>query len=117
MTDCVYPPMFHWPTVFELLVFCIFVICITTLEVLAFVVTRGIVRMNPRRVAEQCAVQLAFAFLRADAKLILASIFLAWVIGRNFPWKRWGKQLGKKFSGLTEVMRASIERQQEEAFS
>lgn len=45
-------------------------------------------------------------------------LYFAWAIfSALFPWDRWRKKLGSKLSSMTEVAKASFQRQQSEVFS
>lgn len=55
---------------------------------------------------------------RDDLRRALFWIYLSWLcFGQDLPWDKWGKRLRSKLSSLTEVAKASLQRQTSEAFS
>lgn len=63
------------------------------------------------------AVQILNACTRDDVAIVSMMAYIIWsVTRRRGPWDDWKKKLGSKLSSLTEVVRASLKRQQAEAF-
>lgn len=87
------------------------------LEVALWVLTKGRFPIRYKQNIELFGFQFTVLFIRADLRGVLFLAYMVWIFTRNFPWKKWRNQLTSKLAGLTEVARASIERQQRQALS
>lgn len=64
------------------------------------------------------AVQIANLFLCENLRALVSLVYILWVLfGSRIPWDKMKKKIGSTISSLTEVAKASIQRQQAEAFS
>ena len=72
----------------------------------------------PRPLVEFVVYLVAIDCTRHDLHPIIMVAYVAWCIwGRWFPWDKMKKKLGSTISSMTEVAKASFQRQQSEAFS
>jgi hypothetical protein len=63
-------------------------------------------------------VQTGILVLRDELRDPLLFAYIAWCfLGSHIPWDKMKKKLGSTISSLTEVAKASMQRQQSEAFS
>jgi hypothetical protein len=64
------------------------------------------------------AVQTVALFVDDRTRILINLGYIAWAIwGDKIPWDGWKKKLAAKLSSLTEVAKASLQRQTNEAFS
>lgn len=107
--------LFGWPTPLGLgaagVCFCLGV----ALDAVLCLLLRKPVKIRP---LGRFAFFLLFGECCQNRVLLVAGLILYLLFHHDdFPWRKLGKQLGSKLSGLTEVACASLQRQQAEAFS
>lgn len=109
--------MVRVPHLFEVAILGYIVAVLCLLELLGHLLTRGRVPFNFRRVTVQMVFQFIILWFRVDVRLaVFAVLMVFWIFSDNFPWKKWRNKLSSKVSSLTEVARAAIQRQQDQAF-
>jgi len=106
-------PSFHAPHAHDLLISLACFALGITLDLAACRLFRRPLRTRP--LLPFIAVLLFFDC--TDGRWLHLAALLVYMFYDTFPWDRWRKKFGSKLSALTDVVKASLRRQQTEAFS
>lgn len=107
-------PVLHCPPWWQMLIVAVIIYSLFVLEMLTYARTG---RFHPHRLLGNIVFQLGAATLRHDLGVAWFAAYAIWtfVSMPGGPAQRLRKRLSEKWSSLTEVMRASLARQQQEA--
>lgn len=127
-------PLTHWPSLNDLALDAL-ILFLSVLAALFYVGLRGVMlgmppkfvlrvapmimlRLSPKPLLELTLYMVALDSTRHDLHTPICAAYVVWIFfGKNIPWDKLKKKLGSTISSLTEVAKASLQRQQSEAFS